>query len=116
MVRPRATRARNLRQDATDAERNLWRALQELNLPFKICRQHPIGNYIADIAIPVRKLAIELDGSQHAETVDADARRTHDLGQRGYRVIRFWNNEVLGNIDGVLQAVVAELEKDPTSP
>ena len=116
MVRPRATRARNLRQEATNVERKLWRTLREANLPFKIRRQHPIGNYIADMAIPARKLVIELDGSQHAETTDADEQRTRALNAHGYRVIRFWNNAVLDNLDGVLLAITAELEKDPTSP
>lgn len=61
-VRPRTHRARNLRRDASDAERILWRALREMNLPVKFRRQHPIGRYIADFAIPARKLVIEIEG------------------------------------------------------
>jgi crossover junction endodeoxyribonuclease RuvC len=101
----------------TDVERILWRALREANLPHRIRRQHPIGRYIADITIPTCKLAIELDGGQHADNARADARRTEELERRHYRVIRFWNNEVLENLDGVLQTIVAEVEKShPTSP
>jgi very-short-patch-repair endonuclease len=115
-VRPRTSRARRLRREASDAERVLWHALRELNLPVKIRRQHPIGRYVADFAIPARKLVIEIDGGQHAGSVGADAERTLTLNARGYRVIRFWNNEVLGNLRGVLKTIIAELEKSPTSP
>ena len=115
-VRSRTTRARNLRKSATDAERVLRRALRELRLPVNVRRQHPIGPYIADFAIPARKLIIEIDGSQHGDNVEDDAQRTAALNAWGYRVIRFWNNEVLGNTDGVLRAIVAEVERAPTSP
>jgi very-short-patch-repair endonuclease len=101
----------------TDAERVLWRALREANLPHRIRRQHPVGKYIADIAIPSCKLAIELDGGQHADAAADDAQRTEERRERGYRVIRFWNNEVFENMEGVLQAIVAEVERlSPTSP
>ena len=115
-VRSRTTRARNLRKNASDAERLLWRALRELDLPVNVRRQHPIGSYIADFAIPACRLVIEIDGGQHAETIDADARRTTALNAHGYRVIRFWNNEVLGNTEGVLRVIVAEMDRTPTSP
>ena len=91
-VRPKTRRARELRRDASDAERILWRALRELTLPVKVRRQHPIGRYVADFAIPACKLAIELDGGQHAEAVKADAVRTEVMAAHGYRVIRFWNH------------------------
>jgi very-short-patch-repair endonuclease len=115
-IRPKTVRARKLRQHATDAERKLWRSLRELDIPFKIRRQHPIGPYIADFAIPAAKLVIEIDGSQHADMADADAERTRALNAQGYRVIRFWNNEVLGNLDGVLRTIAAAIERTPTSP
>ena len=115
-LQPETRRARQLRRNMTDAERVLWRALREISLPHKVRRQHPIGRYVADFAIPACKLVIEIDGGQHADAVEADARRTQELSAKGYRVIRFWKNEVLGNLDGVLQTIVAAVEKAPTSP
>lgn len=114
-LRPKTIRARQLRRDATDAEKALWRALRESNLPFRFRRQHPIGPYIADFACPPRKLVIELDGGQHSETVEADARRTEELKKHGYRhVLRFWNNDVLRNLEGVMETIRTALE-EPTS-
>jgi len=69
-----------------------------------------------DFAIPAHRLVIELDGGQHATATEADARRTRALNERGYRVIRFWNNDVTGNLEGVLQMIVAEIDNPPTSP
>ena len=115
-VRPRTRRARNLRQNATESERLLWRALRELNLPVNVRRQHPIGRYIVDFAIPAYKLAIEIDGEQHATAVGQDAARTRDIEGLGYRVIRFWNNDVIGNLPGVLETISTEIGNSPTSP
>ena len=109
-VRPKTRRARRLRRDATEAERALWRGLREMKPPVKVRRQHPIGGCIVDFALPSRKLAIEIDGGQHAVAAASDATRTEELKRHGYRVIRFWNNDVLGNLDGVLEAIRAELE------
>lgn len=119
-IRPRTRRARLLRKQSTEAEQLLWRALQALTKPdgerLKVRRQHPVGDYVVDFAIPARKLVIEIDGGQHAVMPEADADRTKALNARGYRVIRFWNNEVLDNLDGVLLVINAELCRSPTSP
>jgi very-short-patch-repair endonuclease len=108
--------ARRLRRDATDAARLLWQALRERLAGSKIRRQHPIGRHIADFACPSCKLAIELDGGQHATRARTDAVRSASLAGEGYRVIRFWNNDVLGNVEGVLDRIARELAAAPTSP
>jgi very-short-patch-repair endonuclease len=108
--------ARTLRRDSTDVERRLWRALRESSLPWKFRRQHPIGRRIADFACPARKLAIELDGGQHAEQHEVDAARSAEIAAHGYRVIRFWNNDVSEKLDGVLQRIRAALESPPPHP
>jgi very-short-patch-repair endonuclease len=115
-VKPRTRRARTLRKQATDAERLLWRALRELALPIKVRRQHPIGPHITDFAIPARKLVIEIDGGQHADRIEADARRAQALKAHGYRVLRFWNDEVLRNSEGVLQIIIATIDEPPPHP
>jgi very-short-patch-repair endonuclease len=109
-LRPRTLIARRLRRDATDVERLLWRALRERCPQWKFRRQHPIGKRIADFACPARKLVIELDGGQHSVQEDADALRSVELAQHGYRVVRFWNTDVVENIDGVLETILRELE------
>jgi very-short-patch-repair endonuclease len=73
-------------------------------------RQHPIGSFVVDFACPSRKLVIELDGGQHAAQAQEDSSRTSALVRRGYRVIRFWNNEVMDNLAGVLDAIRRELD------
>ncbi|HUK10363.1 MAG TPA: DUF559 domain-containing protein [Stellaceae bacterium] len=108
--------ARRLRQNATHVERILWCALRERLSEWKFRRQHPIGRRIADFACPQFKLVVELDGSQHAIHEVADERRTTELAQHGYRVIRFWNSEVLDNLDGVLEAIRGILEIAPPPP
>jgi very-short-patch-repair endonuclease len=108
--------ARRLRRDATDAEKVLWRTLRERCPAWKFRRQRPIGDHIADFACPAAKLVIELDGGQHAERHEEDAIRTAELARHGYRVIRFWNTDILGNIDGVLTSIVREIGVSPTSP
>ena len=85
-------------------------------LPVKVRRQHPIGRYIADFAVPARKLVIEIDGGQHATAAGRDAARTRVLEAQGWRVIRFWNSDVTDNLAGVLETIAAELERTPTSP
>ena len=108
-LRARTKRARRLRRDATDAEKLLWRALRE-QLPVSgFRRQHPIGPYIADFASPAHKLVVELDGGQHALQKQTDSTRTAELARRGYHVIRFWNNDVINNLTGVLETIRREL-------
>ena len=113
MKRQNIPRARQLRVTATDAEARLWQRLRNRMLGgFKFRRQFPVGPYIADFVCIERKLIVELDGGQHADNL-ADERRTRFLELRGYRVIRFWNPDVLSNTDGVLEMILLELEKAP---
>jgi len=105
-------RARRLRRNTTDAEKRLWYRLRKLDLDGShFRRQVPIGPYIADFACMAARLVIELDGSQH--NTDAvrlrDQIRTHWLESEGFRVIRFWNNDLTQNMDGVLETVYAAL-------
>ena len=95
-------RARRLRRESTDAEERLCYALRERLSEAKFRRQVPFGPYTADFASHQAKLIVEVDGGQHAEAVDHDRARSTFLNGEGYRVLRFWNNEVLTNLDGVL--------------
>jgi very-short-patch-repair endonuclease len=109
--------ARRLRRDATEVERHLWRALRNTGTDWKFRRQHPIGTRIADFACPEGKLVIELDGGgQHAEHAVADEARSVELARYGYRVIRFWNNEVYENVEGVVQVILQELAVGSAPP
>ena len=106
----RVPKARRLRRDVTDAERKLWLRLRSLptgGSHFR--RQATIGPYFADFACHAKRLVIELDGGQHGDDVHAarDAKRDDYMRAGGYRVLRFWNNDVMQNLDGVL-AVIAE--------
>jgi len=94
-----------LRRDATEVEVRLWRALRECFPGRRFRRQHPIGPYVVDFACPARKRAIEIDGGQHAIQRQEDSARTAEIARHGYSVIRFWNNEVLENLAGVLEAI-----------
>jgi very-short-patch-repair endonuclease len=87
LLRRRTILARRLRRDATEAEKKLSRALRDADFPVRLCRQHPIGAYIADFASPQAKLVVELDGGQHALQSEADRARSAMLIRRGYRVI-----------------------------
>jgi very-short-patch-repair endonuclease len=96
--------SRSLRRGQTDAERKLWRHLRNRQVGgVKFRRQHFIAPFITDFCCPERWLIIELDGDQHGERIEADQRRTAFLENQGYRVLRFWNHDVLENIEGVLE-------------
>ncbi len=100
--------ARRLRVNMTDAELVLWKALRNRQLDeFKFRRQHPIGPYVLDFFCEDHKLAVEIDGGQHTE--EKDAARTAWLAERGIRILRFWNNDVLSNLSGVLETISAEM-------
>ena len=110
------TRARALRSAMTDAERLLWRALRSKQLNgHRFRRQHPIGQYITDFACIEQKIVIELDGGQHQEQLDYDEQRTDFLREHGWQVLRFWNNDVLNNLDGVLSVIAENLTVAPPS-
>ena len=107
--------ARKLRRDSTDAERRLWRHLRSRQLDgAKFVRQFPIGPHVADFACRDAHLAIELDGGQHSP--ETDAARTSLIESFGYRVLRFWNNDVLANTGGVLEVIRQELHIARNSP
>jgi very-short-patch-repair endonuclease len=91
-------------------EVRLWLALREIGERHRFRRQHPIGRYIVDFACPGVRLAIELDGGQHALQQEEDAARAADLARRGYRLIRFWNSDVSDNLAGVLERITKELD------
>ena len=101
----------------TDTERLLWQSLRNRQLGgWKFRRQHPIGPFIPDFVCVERKLIIEVDGGQHAIKAKEDAKRSDYFGNKGYRVLRFWNNEVLQETDAVLDAILTALEDDTPSP
>jgi very-short-patch-repair endonuclease len=112
-ARPTA-KARTLRNNATQAERILWRAISARKISnIRFNRQVPIGPFICDFAARSIGLVIEVDGGQHIEAIDAN--RTRYIETQGYRVIRFWNNDVLGNLDGVIEEI-ARVIADMPSP
>jgi len=94
----------------TKVEGRLWWFLRQKQLDdYKFRRQHPIGSYIADFVCIEQKLIIELDGGQHAEQQDYDKKRDEFLQSKGYRVLRFWNNQVTENIEGVIETILSAL-------
>jgi very-short-patch-repair endonuclease len=105
--------AKQLHRDMTPAEVKLWSRLRAHRLEGVHFRnQHAIGNYVVDFCAPRKKLVIELDGSQHLEQVEYDAERTRYLESKGYRVIRFWNNDVMKNIEHVIRAIIEAMGID----
>jgi very-short-patch-repair endonuclease len=102
--------ARRLRREMTDAESLLWRRIRDRTLlRRKFRRQHPIGPYVVDFACLEARLVIELDGGQHDRRADETSVRTAVLECHGFRVLRFWNSDVLGNLEGVLERIAGAL-------
>jgi very-short-patch-repair endonuclease len=100
-------RARSMRREPTPQERKLWYALRDRRLQaLKFRRQAPVGSYIVDFLCVSHRLIVEVDGSQHAENL-RDDRRDVWLMREGYRVMRFWNDEVTSNKEGVLATIAA---------
>jgi very-short-patch-repair endonuclease len=105
------SRARQLRHSMTDAERRLWLAMRDRRLAgYKFRRQHPIEGFVVDFACTKYHLLVEADGGQHAEN-SADLQRTQRLVALGWRVLRFWNNDILANTEGVIETVLRELQR-----
>jgi very-short-patch-repair endonuclease len=112
----RTERARRLRHDATNAELALWRRLRSRSLDgHKFVRQEPIGPYTVDFICREARLIIEVDGGQHADNPH-DVVRDQWLASHIYRVLRFWNNDVLGNVAGVLETIATALADSPPHP
>jgi very-short-patch-repair endonuclease len=108
--------ARALRGDMTDVERILWHAIRRKQIPdCRFRRQHPIGQYIADFACIDKRCVIELDGGQHQVQLAYDEKRTAYMQSQGWRVLRFWNNEVVENLNGVLAKISEVLSTQPPS-
>jgi very-short-patch-repair endonuclease len=112
-------RRRDLRRNQTEAEKVLWKRLRNKScLGLKFFRQYSVGSYIIDLYCPEFKLAVELDGGQHAEEENKgyDKIRTDYLKSIGVEVMRFWNNEVLQNTEGVLEEITKKLTPPPSAP
>ena len=106
-------KAKELRKNSTDAERALWRQLRAHRLVgYKFRRQQPIGRYIVDFACFEKHLIIELDGRQHAEQRSYDVERTAWLEAQGFQMLRFWNHEVLQNLEAVTETILRECERN----
>jgi very-short-patch-repair endonuclease len=115
----RVLRARKLRHEMTDAERKLWWHLRRIPIEgTHFRRQATIGPYFADFACHEKRVVVEVDGGQHNQPshIPADAKRTEDLKSRGYRVLRFWNHEVLKNIEGVMESIYAAVREAGPPP
>jgi very-short-patch-repair endonuclease len=105
--------AKQLHRNLTPAEARLWAYLRAHRMKVVHFRnQHAIGNYVVDFAAPRKKLIIEVDGSQHLGQEEYDSERTAFLESKGYRVIRFWDGEVMNDIEGVMSAIDMALEED----
>ena len=109
--------ARRLRRDQTDAERILWFRLRGRRLAsWKFKRQVPIDRFIVDFVCADAKLIIELDGGQHADRTPQDEERTRTLEAMGYPVLRYWNNDVMRNLEGVLETIPSTLSQQSPEP
>jgi very-short-patch-repair endonuclease len=106
-------RAGELRRNLTPAEQRLWAILRNQQIDgVRFRRQHAIGNFIVDFCAPRQKLVIELDGSQHLEQEEYDTERTAFLQSQGYRVLRFWNMDVMKDLRGVITAIQNTLTEE----
>jgi len=107
-------RARALRQNMTDAERSIWQVLRSSQMDgYRFRRQVPFGQYIADFVCHGAGLIIEIDGGQHDRSSPDEVKRTRFLEDQGYRILRFWNNEVLSNLEGVRAMIARDLQPHP---
>jgi very-short-patch-repair endonuclease len=103
--------AREFRREPTEPERRLWTRLRRRQIDgLHFRRQMPIGPYIVDFACGERRLVIEVDGETHGASGAYDDARSVYLEQRGWRVLRFWNNDVIGNLDGVIERILEALQ------
>jgi very-short-patch-repair endonuclease len=110
-------RARELRSNPTEAEKRLWSKLRLKQIDgHRFRRQVPVGPFIVDFVCLARRLIIEVDGGQHDSRAIEDDARTAWLERQGFHVLRFWNNEVLGNIEGVYEIIAAHLARDYPPP
>ncbi len=105
-----------LRNHATDAERLLWQYLRGQQLGVKFRRQHPFNGFILDFVSLEARLVIELDGGQHAETATSDLARDQQLAVAGFRVIRFWNNQIFQETAAVVETIMAALAETHPHP
>ena len=110
-TREKTERARELRRAMTKAEARLWLRMRSNGLGGPFRRQHPIGSYFADFYCAPVKLVVELDGSQHAERQAYDAARTAFLREQGIEVLRFWNSDVMENLEGVCLEIADAIRK-----
>jgi len=108
---------RTLRNEMTDAEKALWKVLRSRQVSgLKFRRQHAFGDYILDFVCLENKVVIEVDGGQHGERTECDEIRTRDLLTAGFRVLRFWNNEVLAEIEGVRERIWRAVQEEQSHP
>jgi len=121
LTKIKTERARQLRRNSTDVEMRVWQKLRNRQLDVDFRRQHPAGNYVLDFYAPTIRLAVELDGGQHAQTasIARDQARTRWLEDRGVTMLHFWNSDVVQNVSGVLEVIaakVAELQSSGMTP
>ncbi|WP_149195194.1 endonuclease domain-containing protein [Luteimonas suaedae] len=112
----RSGKTQALRNAATDAERKLWHRLRGKQLGVKFRRQYPITGYVADFALPEARLVVELDGTQHQQQVSYDAERSRKFQVNGYRVLRFWNDDVLLRMEDVLERILRAITQPLRNP
>jgi very-short-patch-repair endonuclease len=109
--------ARALRREMTEAEKQIWQRLRSRQTEgFRFRRQVPLGRFIADFVCHEARLIIEIDGGQHDPSSEEEVRRSRFLESQGYRVLRFWNNEVLENLDGVQTVIAQDLRRGHPHP